>query len=91
MAVEVRRNPIAYEAYLDGEQVGMLTYSRHGDVVTALHTQVSPDAENKGVGSGLARALLDEARAAGRKVDAQCPFVAGWIRRHPEYEDLLAG
>lgn len=89
MGVEVRRTPIAYEAYLDGRTVGALTYSRRGDVVTALHTEVSRDAKGQGVGSTLARALLDEARASGRTVEAQCPFVAGWIDRHPEYADVL--
>jgi uncharacterized protein len=91
MNVEIRRDPMAYKAYLDGERVGRLTYSRHGDVVTALHTTVSEDAEGQGVGGELARTLLDDARAEGKRVDAQCPFVAGWIKRHEEYADLLIG
>lgn len=91
MSVDVRRTAVAYEAYIDGERVGTLTYSRHRGVVTAMHTEVSPNAKGKGVGSTLARALLDEARQAGRTVDAQCPFVAGWIDRHQEYADLLTG
>lgn len=89
MNVEVRRDPMIYKAYLDGQRVGMLTYSRHNDVVTALHTTVSDDAEGQGVGGELARRFLDDARAEGRRVEAQCPFVAGWIERHPEYADLL--
>ena len=89
MDVEVRRTPIAYEAHLNGRTVGALTYSRSGDVITALHTEVSREAKGQGVGGTLARTLLDEARAAGRTVEAQCPFVAGWIDRHPEYADVL--
>lgn len=88
MAIEVRRTPIAYEAYADGRPVGALTYSRRGDVITALHTEVSREAKGQGVGGTLARTLLDDARAAGHRVEAQCPFVAGWIERHPAYAEI---
>ncbi len=87
--VEVRRTPLAYEAYLDGEKVGNLAITRHGDVVTAIHTEVSPEAEGQGVGSALARSVLEDARSDGRQVDVQCMFVAGWVKRHPEYEDVV--
>ena len=32
---------------------------------------------------------LDDLRARGRAVVPLCPFVAGFIRRHPEYDDLV--
>ena len=35
------------------------------------------------------RAALDEARRQGLAVVPLCPYVAGWIRRHPEYAELL--
>ena len=87
--IEVRRTPLAYEAYLDGEKVGNLAITRHDDVITAIHTEVSPEAEGRGVGSTLARSLLDDARGAGERVDIQCPFVAAWVKRHPEYQDAV--
>jgi predicted GNAT family acetyltransferase len=87
--VEVRRSVLAYEAYLDDQKVGDLAIARHGDVVTALHTEVEPDAEGQGVGSALARALLDDARSTGRRVEVKCLFVAGWLKRHPEYQDVV--
>lgn len=90
MTIDVRRTPVKYEAYLDGERVGSLAISRHGDVIIAIHTEVEPEAEGKGVGSELARTLLDDARSSGHRVDVKCPFVAGWIKRHPEYGDVVA-
>ena len=90
MTIEVRRTPVMYEAHLDGTKVGSLAISRHGDVVTAIHTEVEPEAEGKGVGSELARALFDDARRAGHRVHIECRFVAGWIKRHPEYQDVMA-
>ncbi|WSG09497.1 N-acetyltransferase [Micromonospora sp. NBC_01739] len=57
--------------------------------VAFVHTEVSPEYEGRGVGAALARAALDEARTANLRVLATCPFIAGWIARHPEYQDLL--
>lgn len=87
--IEIRSTPLSYEAYLDGSKVGHLTYARHGDVLTVSHTEVDEDAEGEGIGSALARAVLDDAREAGRQVDVQCPFVKSWIDRHPDYADLM--
>ena len=43
----------------------------------------------KGIGSKLIQGALDQVRADGLKVIAQCPFVKGWIGKHPGYADLL--
>ena len=43
----------------------------------------------KGIGSKLVKGALDQVRADGLKVVAQCPFVKGWIGKHPDYADLL--
>jgi predicted GNAT family acetyltransferase len=91
MTVEIRRTPRYYEAYLDGERVGELAYEQHDDVVTAIHTEVDPGTEGKGIGGRLAQTLLDEARAAAQQVVPLCPFVKGWIERHPDYADLVTG
>jgi predicted GNAT family acetyltransferase len=45
--------------------------------------------EGQGIGSELARAALDHARSAHLHVISRCPFVSGYIKRHPEYTDLL--
>jgi uncharacterized protein len=79
-----------YEAQLDGQAAGYAAYFREPGAITFVHTAVEPAFEGRGVASALARASLDEARAAGETVVPQCPFFAGWIRRHAEYHDLLA-
>jgi uncharacterized protein len=91
MTVEIRRTLRYYEAYLDGERVGELAYERNDDVVTAIHTEVDPAAEGKGVGGRLAQTLLDDARATGERVVPLCPFVKGWIERNPDYAALVTG
>jgi predicted GNAT family acetyltransferase len=91
MELTVRDNPEAgrYEL-LDGDRVlGVAAYERRGDTVVFTHTEVDPDAGESGLGSTLVRGALDDVRVRGEKVIARCPFVRGWIERHPEYADLV--
>jgi predicted GNAT family acetyltransferase len=79
-----------YEARVDGELAGVAFYDTADDLIVFTHTEVDESYEGKGVGSALARAALDDVRADGRrKVIARCPFIKGWIDRHPDYQDLL--
>jgi len=80
-----------YEARRGGEQLGVVTYIFEPGVITFTHTETDPRFEGQGVGSALARGVLDDARARGLKVQPVCPFIHGWIRRHPEYQDLTDG
>ncbi|MFB8749126.1 GNAT family N-acetyltransferase [Streptomyces parvulus] len=93
MSVEVSDVPEAkrYEARVGGEPrvAGVAEYIRTPELIAFVHTEVEADYEGAGVGSALVRTALDEARAANLRVLATCPFFAGWIARHPEYQDLL--
>ena len=92
--VEVRKNDDArrYEAYIDGERVGFAEYQLTDQLVVFTHTEVEDKCEGLGVGSALARAALDDVRAAGdRKVLPLCPFIKGWIAHHEDYQDLVYG
>lgn len=91
--VTVRNNPEQhrYEALVDGEVVGSAFYSLTDEVITFIHTEIDPAFEGQGVGSVLARQALDDVRADGtRRVRPNCPFIRGWIERHPDYADLVA-
>ncbi len=78
-----------YEAYLDGELAGYAEYMLTNELITFTHTEVGPEFEGRGVGSALVRGALDDVRAAGeRKVLPLCPFVKGWMAKHPDYQDL---
>jgi predicted GNAT family acetyltransferase len=79
-----------FEAYVGGRLAGFASYIRHDRLVVLTHTEVEPAFEGHGVGSALARAALDDAVARGVRVRPYCPFVAGWIARHPAYA-YLAG
>jgi hypothetical protein len=64
-------------------------YELAGGVITFVHTEVPPELGGKGVGSKLIRGALDQVRADGLKVIAQCPFVKAFIEKNATYQDLL--
>lgn len=79
-----------YEARIDGKLAGFAEYIAMTGLVIMSHTEVKPEFEGEGVGSALARHALDDIRAEGsRQVQPLCPFIKGWIDRHPEYQDLV--
>lgn len=78
-----------YEARIGDSLLGFVDYRLLTGRITFIHTQVLPEAEGRGVGSQLARHVLDDARARGLRVRPLCPFIAAWLRRHPEYADLV--
>ncbi|WP_225845319.1 GNAT family N-acetyltransferase [Streptomyces sp. HPF1205] len=77
-----------YEARVGEEVAGMASYIRTPKLIAFVHTEVDDAYEGRGIGSALARAALDDARAQGVRVLAICPFIKGWIAKHPEYQDL---
>ena len=88
----VRDNPgrHRFEAYLDGALAGFAAYHRVPGRITFTHTEVPDRFEGQGVGSALAARALDAARREGLAVVPHCPFIAGYIDKHPEYADLVA-
>jgi uncharacterized protein len=77
-----------FEVVLDGRHA-FTQYGITGDGIVFSHTEVPRELEGRGLGSLIVRTALDHARAAGRKVIPFCPFVAGYIQRHAEYQDLV--
>jgi predicted GNAT family acetyltransferase len=86
----VSNNPAQqrYELAVDGH-VAASYYEIADGVITFVHTEVPPELGGEGIGSKLIKGALDQVRAEGLKVIAQCPFVKAYIEKHPEYADLL--
>ncbi|TFV49550.1 N-acetyltransferase [Blastococcus sp. TF02A-35] len=78
-----------YEARVDGALAAIADYIPTDELVAFTHTEVLPEFEGKGVGSVLVRHALDDVRGQQLAVLAVCPFVSGYVQRHPEYADLL--
>jgi len=92
MNVEIRdnRDDERYEIWKDGELAGFVQYRLHDGRITFTHTEIDPEHEGAGLGSQLARTALDDARLRQLAVLPVCPFIADFIRRHPDqYLDLV--
>ncbi len=89
--MDIRDNPerSRYEMDVEGG-VAFATYRADDRTVSINHTEVPPHLRGRGIGDQLVRGVLDVVRLSGRKVVPRCGFVATYIRRHPEYHDLLA-
>jgi predicted GNAT family acetyltransferase len=78
-----------YQLTVDGH-VAATYYEIAGGVITFVHTEVPPELGGQGIGSKLIKGALDQVRADGLKVVAQCPFVRAFIDKNAAYQDLLA-
>jgi len=77
-----------YRASQDAREVAFIEADRIGtDALLIKHTEAHE--EGKGYASALLRHVLEEARATGRKVIPICPYAAAFMRKHPEYHDVL--
>lgn len=84
-------NPSAgrFEILVDGRVAGFAEYRRSGAAVSITHTVIDPSFKGRGLGSELARSVLDAVRDEGSAVLPFCPFFRRYIKRHPEYLALV--
>jgi predicted GNAT family acetyltransferase len=78
-----------YRLTVDGVEAGELVYRMHEGRRVFVHTGVRDEYEGQGLASKLARRVLDDARAEGLRIVPQCPYVRGYLERHPEDQDLI--
>lgn len=71
------------------ETAGFAEYFLSEGEIAFIHTEIDPGFAGRGLGGLLARGALGDARARGLRVLPYCPFIRGWIRKHPEYADLV--
>jgi predicted GNAT family acetyltransferase len=92
MNYDVSDNPSAkrFEATVDGV-LCVLEYRIEGSVLLLDHAGVPNAVGGRGIAAALTRFALDSAREHRMQVLPNCSYVATWIRRHPEYADLVAG
>ena len=78
-----------YVLTVDGAEAGEVAYRRQGERLLVDHTEVDPGFEGQGLGSRLARHVLDDARARHLSIVPYCPFLSAYLQRHPEDRDLV--
>ena len=72
-----------------GNMIAEITYAvQHPDIMVVDHTEVDQDLQGQHVGNDLVAAVVEHARAKGRKIIPVCPFVKAVMERKPEYADV---
>ncbi|MFR9729820.1 GNAT family N-acetyltransferase [Saccharopolyspora sp. MS10] len=78
-----------FEATVDGALAGFADYVRRPGRIELTHTEVDQRHQGRGVAGQLARAAFGSARERGEQVVPLCPYMAEFVRKHPDQLDLL--
>ncbi|MEA2985961.1 MAG: uncharacterized protein QOD94_2215 [Alphaproteobacteria bacterium] len=73
-----------------GDGIAFLSYHATPGVLIFYYTEVPRPLRERGIGSKLLHAALEQVRAEGLKVVPRCGFVRHYIDTHPEFQDLVA-
>ena len=89
--IDIHDNPDAtrYEIVVDGVLAGFARYVPRKGRVVMVHTEIGDAYEGQGLAGRLVQWALDDLRTRGLQVVPLCPYVARYIDKHPEYDDLV--
>jgi len=76
-----------YELWAGEKLAGMAFYDERGDLTVFTHTEIDDAFSGQGLGKVLAAAALDDVVAKGRTIVPVCPFISGYLKKHPGYEE----
>ncbi len=82
-------NKQQFELAVDGEKA-IIDYSMKGDKIQLNYTEVPKSMKGQGIGSKLVSQTLDLIEGMNLKIIPECEFVQGWLKRHPERQNLVA-
>lgn len=78
-----------YEIHDGDTVVGFARYRLpDDDHVDFVHTEVDEAYNGRGLASGVVAFALADVRSSGKRIIPHCPYVANWIKRHNEYDDI---
>ena len=72
-----------------GDKVAFIAYRWEHGKLALMHTEVPQALAGKGIASTLAKYAFKWANEQNKKVIVYCPFVAAYLKRHPEYNTLI--
>jgi hypothetical protein len=88
---EVRDNKAKSRFELDASgAIAFANYRLTASAVIITHTETPATLRGRGIASELIKGALELIRADDKQVIAGCGFVVDYLRKHPEYADLVA-
>ncbi len=90
--LEVKHNPEEkrFKVVLE-DKIAMVEYMMGGNNIVFTHTEVPSEFEGMGIANKMAHVALQYAKTEGYKIQALCPFIAAYVRKHPEYHSITWG
>lgn len=77
-----------FTAQVDGHRC-VVDYVLKDNVMAITHTGVPDAVGGRGIAAEMTKFALEAARKAGFKVVPVCSYTVAYVRRHPEYSDIL--
>ena len=78
-----------YEIWDQDSLIGFTQYRMPDEEhVDFVHTEVDDAYGGRGLASGVVELALSDVRSQGKRIIPHCPYVAAWIKRHEEYQDI---
>jgi len=65
-------------------------YAVQGETRVILHVEADPNLRGSGAAGRFMQSLAEHARAEGLKLAPRCSYAVAWLKRHPEYGDVVA-
>ena len=65
-------------------------YSAQGSTRAILHVEADPALRGSGAAGQFMQALAEHARAEELKLQPRCSYAVAWLKRHHEFDDILA-
>lgn len=78
-----------FELKVNG-QLAIMEYIDAKDSFYLTHTEVPKELEGKGIASAMVRQVLEIVKEKQKPLAPLCPFVAMYIKRHPEWLDIVS-
>jgi hypothetical protein len=77
-----------FEVWIDGH-LSKLDYIIHGNTIVMTHVGVYPEYRGQGIAAKITQAGLEYAKGKSLRVVPMCSYVAAYIRRNPQYSELI--
>ncbi len=78
-----------YVLEIDRQPLGYAQYQEAGEHRIFTHTEIDDSLSGQGMGSRLIRAALDDTRQQGKRIVPECEFVAAYVQKHDDWNDLI--
>lgn len=78
-----------FELEVDG-YTAFIEFKQRDERIWLIHTESPPELEGRGVATALVEKTLKYIESNGYKLIPWCPFVVAYLKRHPEWNRILA-